>query len=173
MTFQIYSEETAPPESRAALSKAAGEHGFVPDLLGVFAASPALLNAYMSMDEYMKQTSLSPIEREVVLKTTAHMSNCSWCTSASDEQAEVPSDIARSAEQGRRLDDAKLEALRQYSIGVMQHHGRPSDEAKQKFIQAGYGPQQALEIVLAAGMMTIAAMSASLAHSVLASGTRH
>jgi alkylhydroperoxidase family enzyme len=173
MTFQIYSQENAPPESRPALAKAAEDHGYIPDLIGVFAEAPALLNAYMGMDEWMKKTSLNTIEREVVLKTTAHMSNCSWCSSVSEDGEEVPADITRSAEQGRRLDDQRLEALRQYTIGVMQHRGRPSDEAKQAFIHAGYGPQQALEIVLAAGMMTVAAMAASLAHSALSAPVKH
>lgn len=173
MTFQIHTQDTAPPESRQALIKAQEEIGYVPDLLGVFAQSPALVNAYMAMEEWMKKTSLSPIEREVVMKTTAHMSNCAWCASAAGINDDVPAEIGRSAEQGLRFDDAKLEALRQYTIGVMQHHGRPSDEAKEQFIEAGYGPQQALEIVLAAGMMTVAAMAASLAHSVLESRIRH
>lgn len=174
MTFQIYSEETAPPQSRDALTKVQHDKGYVPDLIGVFAQSPSLLNAYLAMDEAMKQTSLTPIERDVALKTAGHLSNCSWCASAGlDDRRGIPDDISLAAEEGRRLDDAKLEALRQYTISLMQNQGRPSEEAKQNFINAGYGPQQALDIVLAAGMIAVAAMAASLAHSVLESRLRH
>lgn len=174
MTFQIYSEETAPPRSRETLAKVQNDMGYVPDLLGVFAQSPSLLTAYMAMDEGMKQSSLTPVEREVALKTAGHMTACAWCASAGlNDNRDIPAEISRSAEQGRRLDDAKLEALRQYTVSLMQNHGRPSDEAKRNFIDAGYGPQQALDIVLAAGMMTVAAMAASLAHSVLESRIRH
>ena len=174
MTFQIYSQENAPAQSRDGLARAQSELGYVPDLLGVFAQSPALLNSYIAMDDWMKKSSFDATEREVVLKTAAHMSNCSWCASAVlNEKGGAPPEVSRAAEQGLRIDDACLEALRQYTIGVMDHRGRPTDEAIEKFLEAGYGPQQALEIVLAAGMMTMAAMAASLAHRVLESRVRH
>jgi alkylhydroperoxidase family enzyme len=167
MTFQIYSQNDAPPASREALFRAQEGFGYVPPLLGIFAGSPALLNAYMSMDEWMKKASFSEMEREVVLKTVAHMSNCAWCASPDpDSQDEASNDISN-AEQGQKLDDEKLEALRLYATSVMQHHGRPGEEAKQKFLAAGYGPQQALEIVLGVGLVTVAALTASLAHTAL------
>lgn len=174
MTFQIYSSATAPLESRYALEKTEQDMGYVPDLLGVFAESPALLNAYVAMGDWMKKTSFDTLEREVVLKTAGQMTGCSWCASAGlNSVNDIPHELSRSAEQGRKLDDPRLEALRLYAVSVIENHGRPAEDVKQRFIEAGYGPQQALEIILAAGMMTIASFSAGLAHRVLESRLRH
>lgn len=167
MTFQIYTPQTAPPGARSLLERMRDVGGFVPELAGVFAGAPALLEAYGAMKDSLEKTSLSEEEREVVLRAAAHEDNCARCVAKNPYRQDVDEEILAAADTGRPLADPRLEALRQYTIEVMWHHGRPTDEAKERFIAAGYGPQQALEIVLCIALVTIAAYTASLAHRAL------
>jgi alkylhydroperoxidase family enzyme len=167
MTFQIFTPQTAPPGARSLLERMKDAGGFIPELAGVFAGAPALLEAYEAVKACTEKCSLSEEEREVVLRAAAHEDNCARGVLRPVSGQDVDEEVLAAADTGRPLADSRLEALRQYTIGVMWHHGRPSDEAKDHFIAAGYGPQQALEIVLCISLVTMASYTASLAHKSL------
>ncbi|MFT5052719.1 MAG: hypothetical protein ACI8QZ_004156 [Chlamydiales bacterium] len=54
-TFPIHNTETAPEGSRAVLASTEKAMGSIPNLLGTFAGSPALLKAYMALSELQDQ----------------------------------------------------------------------------------------------------------------------
>lgn len=60
----IHDSQTAPPAARGFLDGAAAKFGFVPNLLGVMANSPQLLQAYLTLSELFGQTSLSPLSNK-------------------------------------------------------------------------------------------------------------
>ena len=63
MKFDIHTITSAPPASRPLLEAAAARFGFVPNLLGVLASSPAALGAYLNIAGLLDQTRLTPVER--------------------------------------------------------------------------------------------------------------
>jgi alkylhydroperoxidase family enzyme len=167
MTFQIFHPDTAPPESRGLLENMRGPSlGLIPELPGIFAGAPALLEAYAGMKAALDKTSLSIMEKEVVLRAAAHELGCIHCITVQDGH-DIDEEIIAATEEGKPLPDTRLEALRDYAVGVIRNEGRPSENAKIQFLRNGYGPRHALEIVLCVGIVAIAAYTASLAHSAL------
>src|SRR5262245_40151920 len=60
--FIVHSAETAPAGSRPLLEGIGRTFGFVPNLFGVFAESPAALQGALSIYEAFAKSSLSPVE---------------------------------------------------------------------------------------------------------------
>ena len=67
MSLTVQTIDNAPEQARGLLEKAESKYGFVPNILGVMAQAPALLEAYMTLSGLFDQTSLSATERQVVL----------------------------------------------------------------------------------------------------------
>jgi len=66
MKFQVHTITSAPEASRPLLQAVASQHGFVPNLFGVLAGSPAALGAYLGIAGALNRTRLTPVEREIV-----------------------------------------------------------------------------------------------------------
>lgn len=170
MTFTTYTLDNAPQPTHDILETMMEKYGFVPNFLGVFAGAPSLLKAYDTLDDLMRETSFSATERYIVLLSVSTANHCGYCVALHSKEAEnddVPIEIIDDLRAGTAIDDEKYESLRQYTLSVMKTQGRPSDNIKQNFIKAGYGPQQALEIILAIGMATLTNYANRLAHPAL------
>ena len=63
--FDVHSIETAPEKSKPLLEGAKKAFGFVPNLLGVFAESPAALEAYLSVSTAFGKSDLTAAEQQV------------------------------------------------------------------------------------------------------------
>jgi AhpD family alkylhydroperoxidase len=168
MTFTIHTREDAPDEAKENLEKIKEKFGFIPNIAGVLADAPAVLEAFVTLDGIMEKTSFSPVERGVIFMTVSQQNESGYCMAAHTKSAKkmhMPDDVLKALRHGETLKDAKLEALRQYTLGVLENHGRPTDEIKNRFLKAGYGPQQALEIVLGITLKTLTNYTNRLAHT--------
>src|SRR5262245_6617654 len=63
--FTLHTPETAPAESRPLLESIGRSFGFVPNLFGVFAESPAALRGALAVYEAFAKSSLSPVEQQL------------------------------------------------------------------------------------------------------------
>lgn len=145
MTFQIYTPESAPAAARENLKNIEMEKGFVPNILGVFAGSPAVLEAFIAMEGFMKKMSFTPTERELIFLTISHKNGSTYCLAAHSKNAEkngVSKEMVRAIYEGGPLDSPRLEALRQYTLGVVENRGRPTDKVIDNFLDAGYHIQK-------------------------------
>lgn len=158
MTYDVHTIETAPEAAKEILASARMTYGFLPNLLGVMAGSPALLKAYWDLSRLFEQTSFDAAERQVVLLTTSYENACEYCVAAHTAIAsmqKVPADVVMAIREGRPIADARLEALRRFASAVVTSRGWPSDAETGAFLDAGYGRQQALEVVLGVGIKTL------------------
>lgn len=158
MKYVVYDVNTAPNAAKEELRNAEKSFGFVPNLLGVMAGAPALLEAYRAMAGFFEKTSLTPTERQIVLLTTSFENTCEYCVAAHSAIAgmqKVSSDVVDAIRNGRPIDDQKLEALRQFTSAVVTSRGWPSDSATKSFFDAGYAKVQVLEVVLGVGFKTL------------------
>jgi uncharacterized peroxidase-related enzyme len=152
--------ETAPAGSRAALEEIESKYGFIPNLAAVFAESPAALNgllgALTSFD--VAEMSLPPLERQVVLLAASVQNRCAYCTAAHSMLASVQgmdrAEVVR-LQQGLPLSDARLEALRNFVEGIVQHRGRLRESDVQRFLAAGFTRAQVLEIIFGVALKTL------------------
>lgn len=156
--FTLHTHATAPEASRATLATVERKFGFLPNLVREMAEAPATLKGYVTLGELLEQTSLSPVEQQLVLASVSLANTCEYCVAAHSaglRRAGLPPRELDAVREGRPLRDERLEALRQFAIEIVETRGRPDPRVVRAFRDAGYGNRQVLEVILAVGMKTI------------------
>ncbi|MEO1009314.1 MAG: carboxymuconolactone decarboxylase family protein [Planctomycetota bacterium] len=148
--FTVHTPESAPEATRPLFERSKSEFGMLPNLHAVMGESPELLDAYQTLWGLMQKTSFSPLEQQVVMQTANVENECHYCVPAHGTMVLGMTDeaTARALAHGEPLGDAKLEALRAFTLDVLRTKGRPSKDATEAFFAAGYGTKQALEVVV-------------------------
>ena len=162
--FDVHSVETAPEKSKPLLEGAKKAFGFVPNLLGVFAESPAALEAYMAVSTAFSKSDLTPAEQQVVLITVSHDNECTYCVGAHSTIAamhKVPEQVIEGLREDSPLGDPKLEALRTFTRKVLTERGFVAPVDLEDFYAVGYEKRHALEVV------------AGIAQKILSNYTNH
>lgn len=148
--FAIHTIETAPEGSRGILEQAKKGLGFVPNLYGVLAESPAALKAYTTFTEVLQDTDFSPEERNLLWLTVARTNGCGYCVaahSALSAMAKVPEAHIQAIREGSPLVDAKLQALRHLAEVLVERRGWAPESETEAFLAAGFNRRQLIEVV--------------------------
>lgn len=157
--FQIHTAETAPEESKDIMEKVNEKYGFTPNLIGELAESPAAVKAYTAVADAFSNSSLSPVEQQVVLLTTSFENKCHYCMAAHSTVAgmvEMPEDVLRALRDGEAIaSDPKLEALRQFTRRVVTERGWVEDADVQRFLDAGYSRENLLDVLAGVTQKTL------------------
>ncbi|MEM6678486.1 MAG: carboxymuconolactone decarboxylase family protein [Pseudomonadota bacterium] len=154
MAFEthIHTAETAPEDARPLLEKSVKSFGMIPNLHAVMAESPAILGAYQQVHGLVvSATAFDATERTVIWQTINVEHSCHYCVPAHTAIAgmdKVDPEIVAALRAARPLADAKLEALRQFTLAVLRARGQVTAGDVEAFQAAGYGERHALEIVL-------------------------
>lgn len=163
--------ESAPEASQPYLASAKARNGYIPNLLGVLANAPTALKTYLTVSEINSHTSFTLAEREVVQITAATNHGCAFCvaghTAIAYKQGNLPRDLVEGLRAQTMLPDAKFEALAAFTRAVIRSRGGVTDAELQAFKDAGYGEQQAIEVILGVALATLCNFSNSLARTEL------
>ncbi|MDH5631938.1 MAG: carboxymuconolactone decarboxylase family protein [Gammaproteobacteria bacterium] len=157
--YQIYDENTAPVESGKMLAMVKGHYGFIPNALGAMAVSPRILEAYMSLDSLVHNTSFSEEEQHVILLAVTREGECSYCVAAHSTFAKmggVAEQTVSRLRNGESLGDQKLEALHRFASKLVCTNGHVDDADVDTFLAAGYTREQVLEVILIYGNKLLA-----------------
>ncbi|MGD8309856.1 MAG: carboxymuconolactone decarboxylase family protein, partial [Chromatiales bacterium] len=136
------------------------------NLFAVMAEAPGLLDAYLKVNEVFANTSLDPREQTVVLITVSRMNGCRYCMaahSAGADMTEVPAPLTDALRGGEPLDDPRLEALRRLTAEVVERRGWPEEDEVERFLAAGYGRRQLLEVLVGVGLKTLSSYTNHIA----------
>ncbi|GAB5436121.1 carboxymuconolactone decarboxylase family protein [Falsiruegeria mediterranea] len=137
----IHTIETAPDAAKPLLEGSVKAFGSIPNLHGVMATSPALLEAYKELSRLAMTTGFSPEERTVIWMTANVANHCHYCVPAHTGIAmreKVSNDIIDALRDETPLADGKLETLRSFTLALRDNHGRPSADDLAAFRAAGY-----------------------------------
>lgn len=162
--------DTAPREAIPILHGAREKFGFVPNLLGVLANAPALLEGYLALGSIFDRSTLTPTERQIVLLAASFENGCDYCMAAHSVIAgmqRVDSAVVQALRNGSAIADPRLEALRGFAKEVVASRGRPEPTVIDRFLTAGYTSGQALEVVLGVGLKTLSNYANHLARTPL------
>ena len=168
--FPLLDPETAPNASAPLLEEVIADFGMIPNLERVLAAAPPVLEGYVRLWSLFDRTSLSPIERQVVSQTANFENDCTYCVpwhTLLSRRAGMSPETIDALRAGSPIDDGRLEALRRYTRDLIQHRGHPPEESWLAFTAAGYGPVQALEIVLGLATKLMSNYANGIAHTPL------
>lgn len=156
--FTLHDKASAPEAARERLEAAEQKMGFVPNLFAKMAEAPTTLEAYQTLDGIFARTSLSPVEREVVLLATSVYHRCHFCVAAHSgraKQAGMNDADLEALRHGGDLPDPRLNALAAFTRVVVHERGWAGDDAVQRFLDAGFERQQALEVILGVSLKTL------------------
>ena len=165
----IHTVETAPEAAKARVQAALDANGFLPNLIGVLANSPEALAFYQEVGKLNGATSLTAGEREVVQIIAARRNECGFCVAGHTKLATLKQLLSEQAIKASRavnpaeFDDAKLSALANFTIAVMENKGAVSDAQLKAFFDAGYTQQQSVEVVLGVALATLCNYTNNLA----------
>lgn len=153
--FTFYDESSAPDAAKPILAQARKEMGGkLPNIYRFMAESPELLDAYRHLRKLLMQTSLTPIEQELVQLVVSYEHECGYCMAGHSMRAKMiktaPEDIA-ALRAGQPVSDEKLETLRRFTLTMVRQRGHVADAEVEAFLAAGYTRRNVLEVVLATG----------------------
>ena len=154
----VYNEQNCPAESKPILEQIRSAYGFIPNLMGIMAVSPAVLNAYKTLSSIFEETSFTAVERQIVLMTVSYKNNCNYCMAAHStisKMQKIDPDIIDKLRTGQEITDLKLESLRRFTISVLETNGYPNQVEIDKFLAVGYTSASIFELVLGIGLKTI------------------
>ena len=149
--FTFHTPETAPEASKSFLEKSQSAYGMIPGLHAVMAESPAMFEAYQKVHELFSNSSLDKDELTVVWQTINVENECHYCVPAHTAIAKrmgIDDAITDALRDNTPLPNAKLEALRDFTLSVMRDRGNVDDAKVQAFLDAGFTKQNILEVIL-------------------------
>ena len=149
--FTIHTEDTAPEESKALLADSRKAYGMVPGLHAVMAEAPGLLDGYKQLHELFANSSFNNDELTVVWQSINVEHSCHYCVPAHTAIAKgmgVSDELSNALRDQAPLPNARLEALRTFTLNVVRNRGNVDDQAVQAFLDAGFTRRQILEVVL-------------------------
>lgn len=170
MEFPVHTIHSAPAAAREALDASTRSYGFLPNLFAVMAEAPAMLDAYRSLGAIFDRSSLTPVERQVVLLATSAENGCEYCVAAHTvigTMQKVPADVLESLRAGWPIADARLEALRRFTSVVVSTRARLAPGDLESFLAAGFTRAHVLEVIVGVGMKTLSNYTNHLAHTPL------
>ena len=156
--FVDHTLETAPEAARRSLKATTDQLGYLPAAMARLAAAPQLLDGFLKLTAMFDATSLEPLARETVIMTVAVRNGCHICIAMHTAVlggVGADAELVSALREQRPLPDAKLEALRSFTIEVMTTAGGVDDVVLKEFLGHGYTTQQALEVVLGIGTYTL------------------
>lgn len=163
----VLQADQAPAASQPYVAQSLANNGFVPNLIGVLAHAPAALETYMTVGAINARTSLALAEREVVQLVAARQHGCDFCLAGHAavmlKKTSLPRPVVKAIQAGEASGDARLDAVADFARAVIATRGAVSDADYAALLSHGYGPQQALEIILGISLATLCNFANSLA----------
>lgn len=157
-SMKIYNIETAPEESKALLENSEKAFGSIPNLHGILAEAPGLLEAYQNLHELFLNSSFNKDEITVVWQTINVEHECHYCVPAHTAIAKsmnVDDSITEALRNRTEMPSAKLQTLHEMTLAITKNRGNIAQEEVNAFYEAGYNQRQLLEIILALSQKVI------------------
>ena len=156
--FTEHTLESAPPAARRSMEAATRRLGFLPAPVARLAESPELLDGFLRVSALFEATTLDPLAREVVILTIATRNGCHVCVAlhtAILTGLDADDDLIAALRAGDPLGDARLEAVRVFTLEVLATAGAVDDVVLRAFLAHGFTVRNALEVVLGIGAYTM------------------
>ena len=159
MKFELHTIDTAPDAVKPELEAAQKAYGSIPNLYRGFATNPATLKIYLAFNENLQQHGcLSPVEQQVVYLTTSAENGCTYCVGAHSvlaDMARMPEQTVSELRQEKALSEPKLDALRNFTLSVLEHRGWVPEADIASFKDAGYDQRHLLEVLTIVAQKTL------------------
>jgi uncharacterized peroxidase-related enzyme len=170
LTLPPLTEANADAIAADRMRAAQAGFGFVPNMYGVMANSPGLLDTYVhGYERFRALSGFTPAEQEVVLLAVSRENGCTYCVAAhsfiADKMSGVAPAVTDAIRDGQPIPDARLAALHDFTRTMVVKRGLPDSADVNTFLAAGYSERQILEVVLAIAVKTLSNYANHLFHT--------
>lgn len=155
--FDIYTDTTAPADSKALLTQVADNVGFVPNIFAVTAASPNALAGLLAINSAFGASSFSPEQQQVILMATSVENACVYCVAGHTLMSKglgMPDAIVSGMRNQQPIADPSYDILRRIVSELIQQRGRIAAATLTTFLEQGYSKAQLFELVLGLSVKT-------------------
>jgi AhpD family alkylhydroperoxidase len=156
--FPDHTVESAPAAARRVMEGTVRHLGYLPAAVARMATSPHTLDGFLRMSGLFEATTLEPLARETLILTVAVRNGCHLCVAmhtAALTRMDADPGLIAALRAATPLPDERLEALRRFTHAVLDSTGNVTDGDLQAFLDQGYTPENALEVVLGIGTYTV------------------
>jgi AhpD family alkylhydroperoxidase len=160
--FADHTIESAPPGARRSMTATQQHLGYLPAAVARMAASPHLLDGFIKLNAIFESSTLDPLAREALVMTIATRNGCHVCVATHTARLTAlgaDSDIISGLRRAEPLADERLEAIRMFTLRVLDTAGDVGQQALRAFLATGYTSQNALEVVLGIGTYTMSTLA--------------
>lgn len=160
--FVDHTIDSAPPAARRTMTAVTERMGYLPHAVSRMAESPPLLEGFLRLSGMFETTSLEPLERETVIMTVSVRNGCEVCVAmhtATLGRLDADPTLVAALRTGSTLPRPRLEALRRFTVEVIDSAGAVGDERLTAFLDNGFTRRQALEVVLGIGAYTLSTVA--------------
>jgi AhpD family alkylhydroperoxidase len=158
LSYPIHTIASAPENSKPGLEQLQKAFGVVPNIAGVIANSPKLINALVGVFQQVHSSSFSELEIQIVLLTDAVVNACTYAvafhTALALQQGVSPKET--DAIRAHRLPkDKRFAALSSLARTLIEKRGHASEQELDSFIAAGFTKEQVFEVIAIVAASTI------------------
>jgi AhpD family alkylhydroperoxidase len=162
MSFPDHSIESAPAAAKRTMTAVRDGWGYLPTAVARLATSPHTLDGFLKLNAIFENCTLEPLAREVLIMTMATRNGCHICVAIHTQRLTAlgaDPDVIAALRAFAPLADDHLEAVRVFTLRVLETTGDVGDDALRAFLAHGYTPQNALEVVLGIGTYTLSTLA--------------
>lgn len=160
--FPDHTLESAPAASRRSMEATIRHLGQLPQAVARQASSPELLDGFLKLSASFERTTLEPLARETVVMTVATRNGCEICIEMHTgklKSFDADEAVIEALREQKPVPDENLEAVRQFTLAVLETAGGVDDDTLHAFLSHGYTPRNALEVVMGIGTYTMSTLA--------------
>ena len=138
-----------------------------PIYLPIWQKPPAVLQAYLSLNELVEKTSLSPAHQQVALLAASLENECDFCSVAHRAIGKlkgVDETVLNAMHESKPVNDQQSAALAAFTQAVVKQRGNVDDKTIDAFIAAGFTKQNIFEVILIVSIKTLSNYTNHLTH---------
>ncbi|GLS28401.1 hypothetical protein GCM10007937_01080 [Mesorhizobium albiziae] len=144
--------------------------GLIPNLAATMAESPTLVNGFVGAFGNFHRGSFTGPQKQVLLLTNAVTNTCVWAVAFHSTMAlkeGVDADDVGAIRERRLPKDAKFAALSRFTRALIEERGHADEQDISTFTDAGFGPDQVLEVIAGLAVSVLANYAGNITKPVL------
>ncbi|MEM7656792.1 MAG: carboxymuconolactone decarboxylase family protein [Bacteroidota bacterium] len=151
-TFEVPTRESVSATNQAIFDNLKKNVGFVPNLYAAYAYSDTALGDYLALQN--RKSSLKAKEREVVNLVVSQVNECQYCLAAHTAIGKMngfTDEQILEIRTGKASFDPKMDALARFVRDITLNRSKPSAEAVDNFLAAGYTRENLVDTIVVIG----------------------
>jgi len=167
LNYPIHTIASAPENSKAAVEQLQKAFGVVPNIAGVIANSPKLINALVGVFQQVHSSSLTEPETQIVLLTDAVVNACTYTVAFHTGlalQQGISAEEADAIREHRAPRNKRFAALSSMAKTLIEKRGHASEQELDSFIAAGFTKEQVFEVIAIVAASTITNYAGTIAN---------